>query len=170
MLLPVPPPRELTPRGEAAPPVRRPLGTAARLLVGASLLCYGAALALPAYSECEPRPPGTRLHLRGFECLLSPALIDPAVLIVYPSWWANPLYFFGVWAAATGRRVRQAVAGACAALLCAGFGAFEAGSEGADCLREGFWLWCAAMVLLTAAGLTGFRHGRRAVDLMRGKV
>lgn len=155
-------------------------------LVGASVLCYGAALFLPAHHQGGGSLDGD-LNLLGIDCLFTPFIL-PIILFACPSWWANPIYFFGLFASLRRWHGVSAGAGAIAALLAAGFAAETSSQFNHEQFRPGFWFWCAAMLVLGVAGGVGAwwggadgsgrrsslepvaERGSKALEPSRGKI
>jgi hypothetical protein len=122
-----------------------------KVMVATAAGCYLLALAMPAYYESAPAIDGYHTF-SGLECLLSPVMVGPIVLLMHLSWWANPLYFVGMLSLC---RRSDAPALACGifaipiALLFLG----EAHDPYGDRVRLGFWFWLASIVAVAIGAL-----------------
>jgi ABC-type multidrug transport system permease subunit len=121
-------------------------------MVFASASCYAVALILPAYYESAPAIDAYRTF-SSIECLLAPVIIAPFVAL-WPSWWANPIYAFGLLALSRKWDALATAAGVVSGLLALLFaaGVYDPYNQH---LHMGYWAWLASMAMVGAGGLVG---------------
>jgi hypothetical protein len=112
-----------------------------------SACCYFLALFLPAYEA-----------FTGIECLFAPLTIHPSIVVLYISWWANPLYALGLVSLWQGRNETAAVCAGIALLLVLLFLALIPPYHAS----VGFWFWLSSIlsVAIGSAFAIGLNYGR----------
>lgn len=121
------------------------------LMVAVSTGCYLIALPLPAYYESAPAIDVYRTY-SGVECLLAPVTVGPIVLLMHVSWWANPVFAFGLLGFCRRWDAAALGCGVFAILLALSFLA-EAHDPYNDRVRPAFWFWLASMIAVAAGAL-----------------
>jgi hypothetical protein len=111
-----------------------------RLVAGLAFALFLVALGLPAFHE----------HFTlywGTDCLAVPVLF-PLLLLVYPQWWANPLFLAGLFCILSRKPEGAAAFGVGAVGLALSWWC-SWDPSGPGPLLAGYWVWFGAMLTLT---------------------
>ncbi len=109
-----------------------------RRRITASLLLYGVACVLPAFGG------EWAFDVHGIWGAL--CLVYLPFVLLYPAWWANPLYFWACVSLARGKARRASVISLIALVLALSFAAMTGG----EVLQAGFYCWIASILGLAA--------------------
>ena len=124
------------------------------LTLAISLICYATALALPAYRDMgySDGMSGGKFTLSGLGCLISPVAMTPVVLLIHPSWLANPLLAGGLVTLLLRRYTYSLAFGVIA--ICFALLVFAEDRNpydpGAEKVLQAVWFWLAAMGTVVA--------------------
>ncbi len=111
-----------------------------------AVVLYLVALASPAVDGSLPAIDGYRVY-RGWECL-----VELPLALMFPAWWANPLFVVGLACMLFRRVAIGGILGVIALLLSLSFcldvlKEFERNRP----VRVGYWLWVASMAVLAGS-------------------